>query len=152
MTIKLSTGLRTGMCGTVGFAEAFANGVIHIYSGPQPNTADAAASGTLLGVVTTDAGPFAFGTATNGLAFDVAADAKVAKAAAVWKFFGIANGTAGWFRLMGNPADNLGVSTTLPRFDGSIGTSGADLALSNISVAVGVPATVDVFEFSIDGQ
>ena len=30
MTIKLSTGLRTGMCGNVGFAEAFANGVIHI--------------------------------------------------------------------------------------------------------------------------
>lgn len=153
MTIKLSTGLRTAMAGTIGFAGALANGVIHIYSGPQPTTADSAVTGTLLGIVSTDGLPFAFGTATNGLAFDAASGGSVAKEPDdTWKFSGLENGTAGWFRLMGNPMDNLGASTTLPRLDGSIGTSGADLNLSNISVKAGKPATIDVFDFSIPAQ
>lgn len=153
MTIKLSTGLRTALAGATGFGVTFNQGVIHIYSGPQPVTADAPVSGTLLGIVTQAAGPFAFGSPTNGLEFDAAVDGTVSKnPAQEWKFKGIADGTAGWFRLMGNAADALGNSTTSPRLDGSIGTSGADLNLSNIAVRVNVPATVDVFTFGIPAQ
>lgn len=150
MTVKLSTGLRTAMAGTTGFGASFANGVIHIYSGPQPITADGPVAGTLLGVVSAAAGPFAFGSPANGLEFEPAANGAVMKKEAQeWKFKGLANGTAGWFRLMGNASDNLAASTTLPRFDGSIGTSGADLNLSNIAVTTGTPATIDVFTFTI---
>ena len=153
MTIKLSTGLRTAMAGTTGFGATFEKGVIHIYSGPQPVSADAPATGTLLGVVTGDAGPFSFGSPTNGLEFSPAAAGGVAKSDSQdWKFKGLANGTAGWFRLMGNASDALGNSSTLPRLDGSVGTSGADLNLSNIAITTGTPATIDVFSFGIPAQ
>lgn len=153
MTIKLSTGLRTALAGSTGFGSTFEKGVIHIYSGPQPITADAPVAGTLLGVVTGDAGPFAFGSPTNGLQFDAAAVGSVSKSAAQeWKFRGLASGTAGWFRLMGNTSDALGLSTTSPRLDGSVGTSGADLNLSNIAVTAGTPATIDVFSFGVPAQ
>ena len=153
MTIKLSTGLRTAMAGTTGFGATFEKGVIHIYSGPQPVTADAAASGTLLGIVTGGAGAFAFGSPTNGLEFAAPLAGGVAKSESQeWKFKGIANGTAGWFRLMGNASDALGNSSVSPRLDGSVGTSGADLSLSNIAVTVGTPATIDVFLFTIPAQ
>ena len=54
MTIRQSTGLRNLLCGNDGFASAFKNGEIRIYTGTQPATADAAVTGTLLGVVTKD--------------------------------------------------------------------------------------------------
>ena len=151
--VRLSTALRNALAGTTGFGTTFVNGVISIYSGPQPLTADSAASGTLLGTVTLNGGAFAAGTAANGLVFDPPAAGTVPKAAgSVWKFTGLAVGTAGWFRLQGNAADSGLASTTLPRLDGSIGVSGADLNLSNISVVVGAPSTVDVFQFTIPAQ
>ena len=56
MTVRLSTGLRSAINGRLGFAGAFAKCSINIYSGSQPATADAAATGTLLGVVTVSSG------------------------------------------------------------------------------------------------
>lgn len=56
MTVRLSTGLRNAIDGRLGFAGAFAKCSINIYSGSQPATADAAATGTLLGVVTLSSG------------------------------------------------------------------------------------------------
>ena len=153
MTVRLSTGLRNKLAGTTGFGSSFADGVIYIYSGPQPLSADNAVSGTLLGIVSQDGLPFTFGSTTNGLNFDAPVAGVVQKAVAdVWKFDGIAAGTAGWFRLMANAVDNLGSSTTLVRMDGSVGTSGADLNLSQISVAIGAPNTIDVFQFTVPAQ
>ncbi len=150
MTIQLSTGLRNGMLNATGMKEAFTNGVMYIYSGPQPTNADSAVSGTLLGKVSVDAGAFAFGASSFGLNLDTPAGGVISKVAADnWQMVGIAAGTAGWFRLMGNAADALASSTTLPRMDGSIATSGADLNLSTVTVAVGSPLTIDVFEFEL---
>lgn len=151
--LKLSTGLRNLLAGSTGFGGAFEGGVMYIYSGPQPATADSPVTGTLLGIVTKDGGAFAFGSPENGLSFDAPANGTVSKKAAdVWKMVGIALGTAGWFRLMGNAPDNLGASATLPRLDGSIGTAGADLNMSNISIDVGVPSTCDIFQFTVPAQ
>ena len=156
MTVRLSTALRNKLAGTTGFGTTFLNGVIYVYSGPQPLTADAAISGALLGIVTNNGAAFAFGVATNGLQFDAPVAGAVPKAAAqAWKFTGLVAGTAGWFRLMANAADNLGddsVAVLLPRLDGSIGVTGADLNLSNIAVTIGAPNTVDVFTFTIPAQ
>jgi hypothetical protein len=154
MTIRLSSGLRNGLLNATGFTEAFNNGVLYVYSGPQPLTADAAVSGTLLGIVTQDAGAFAFGTATNGLQFETPSNGiLVKKITQNWKFNGLADGVAGWFRLMGNPVDNLAISTTLPRLDGSCGTQGAgDMVMANIQIANGAPNTVDVFTFELKYQ
>lgn len=151
--LKLSTGLRNKLAGPSGFAETFEGGVMYIYSGPQPASADSAVSGTLLGVVTKDGAAFAFGAPENGLSFDAPVAGTVAKKAAdTWKMIGLALGTAGWFRLMGNAPDNLAASNTLPRLDGTIGVSGADLNMSNIAIDVGVPSTCDIFQFTVPAQ
>jgi len=151
MTIRLSTKLRTNLAGDTGFGATFANGVIDIYSGTQPATADAAATGTLLGTVTLNSGTFTPGTATNGLTFAVATNGAVSKTG-VWSFNGVAAGTAGWFRLRGNAPDSGLLSTVLPRLDGSIAVSGADMNMSNISIAIGAPTTVDSFVWTQPAQ
>ncbi len=142
--VRLSTGLRNNLAGATGFAATFANGIIEIRSGTQPASADAAATGTLLGTVTLASGEFTPGVTTNGLTFATAADGAVSKSG-VWSFNGVAAGTAGWFRFKGNALDNDLLSTTLPRLDGSIAVSGADMNLSNISIAIGAPTTCDGF-------
>lgn len=147
MTVRLSTQLRNNLAGTTGFGATFANGVIEIYSGAQPANADAAVTGTLLGLVTLNSGAFTPGVSTNGLTFAAASGGAVSKSG-VWSFNGIAAGTAGWFRLKGNATDAGGVSTTLPRLDGSIAVSGADLNLSNIVIAVSAPNTIDTFTWT----
>ena len=151
MTVRLSTSLRNNLAGTTGFASTFTNGVIEVYSGSQPVSADSAVTGTLLGTVTLNSGAFTPGTATNGLTFATAAAGAVAKSG-VWSFAGVAVGTAGWFRFKGNASDSGAASTTLPRMDGSVATSGADLNLSNISVAVGAPNTIDTFVWTQPAQ
>lgn len=150
MSVKLSTGLRQAMLGSIGMDVAFTNGVMYIYSGPQPANADAAVSGTLLGKVSVGAGAFAFGTATYGLNFDAPVLGVLSKAAAeAWQMVATAAGTAGWFRLMGNATDALGSSTTLVRLDGAIATAGSDLNIPNIEFIIGTPVTIDVFAFTL---
>ena len=151
MTVRLSTGLRTNLAGPTGFAATFANGVIEVYSGAQPANADAAVAGTLLGTVTLASGAFTPGAPTNGLTF-AAPVAGGAVKSGVWSVNGIAPGTAGWFRLKANAIDAGGVSTALPRLDGSAAVTGADLSLSVIAITVGVPVTIDQFQFTIPAQ
>lgn len=56
MTTRLSTGLRDGLVGTMGFQGLLGRGYIGIYSGSQPASADSPATGTLLGRVTASSG------------------------------------------------------------------------------------------------
>ena len=150
MTVRLSTGLRTALAGLLGFAATFEKGIIEIRTGPQPANADAAATGTLLATVTMNSLAFTPGSPTNGLTFASASAGAVAKLG-TWSFQGIADGTAGWFRLKGNALDNDAVSTTLPRVDGSTATSGADLDM-HIAIKTGEAGTIDGFAFAIPMQ
>lgn len=150
MAIRFSTGLKNAMLGDTGLKSALADGVIHIYSGAQPSSANDAATGTLLGTVTVDAGAFTPGVATNGLEFEAASGGSISKAAAEnWQFSGITNGTAGWFRFVGNAVDSGAQSTTLPRIDGSIARTGGDMTLSSTTITAGAPNTIDVFQLSM---
>jgi hypothetical protein len=104
-------------------------------------------------IATVSSGAFAHGNATNGLDFDAPAAGVMAKAVAeVWSGVGLAAAgtgtTAGWFRHCGNPADNQGISTTLPRIDGRISTSGAEMSLSNLTIVENASATIDVYSLS----
>jgi hypothetical protein len=56
MTIRVSTGARNAMAGGIGLASAFNRGYIKIFSGSQPASADAAETGTNLGIVTAASG------------------------------------------------------------------------------------------------
>lgn len=149
MTARLSTGLRNAMLAggsSGGFKGALHLGFIAFYSGPQPLTADSAASGTLLGTVSVN------GSGT-GLTFENPVAGVVSKAAAeAWRLTGVADGTAGWFRFYpaaGNPAIS---SSTEARLDGTLGTANADVVVSNIAIRTGIPVTVDQFSFSLPAQ
>jgi hypothetical protein len=153
MALKFSTGLKNQMLnavrGTVTATISLEHGIVYVYSGTQPATADAAVTGTLLLKATVSSGAFSFGNATNGLDFDAAATGVLTKAVAeVWSGVGLAAGTAGWFRFMGNATDDLGITTTLPRIDGRIATSGAEMTMSNLNVVVGATSTIDSLTIS----
>lgn len=66
MTARLSTALVTKLMDTGSFKDIFANCVIDIWSGTQPATADAAATGTLLCTVTKSSGALTAETKATG--------------------------------------------------------------------------------------
>jgi hypothetical protein len=157
MALKFSTGLKNQMFnairGAVATTYSLEHGIIRIYSGSQPASADAAVTGTLLMEVTVSSGAFVHGSATNGLDFDAPVSGVMTKAVAeVWSGIGLAAAgtgtTAGWFRFCGNPTDDGSISTTLPRIDGRISTSGAEMVLSNLSIVTGATTTVDSLTLS----
>lgn len=152
MALRFSTALRNATIGTVGMADALSTGVIEIYTGAQPASANDPVSGTLLGTVTLNGAAFTPGSATNGLTFAAAADGAVSKSATNWQFTGLATGSAGWFRFKGNAVDAGGSSTSAIRLDGSIATSGGDMTIGNINVTVGAPNTVDQFVLTYPAQ
>lgn len=255
MTLRLSTGLRNAMNAGLGLQGAMNKGYIEVYTGSQPASADAAKTGTLLGVVTVSSGALtketratgsialtggasgsvnsvtvgglniipdgavAFNTSlnqtasdlcdainrngimeatvssatvtlkgrpgtgvttaavsatlttitasyvnmgsgvagvapVNGLTLGAPLAGVIAKLAAqVWSFAGVAVGTAGWFRYYSSDtADTGAIISGAPyfcRIDGSIAVSGADLNLSNISITVSAPSTIDTFSFTM---
>lgn len=250
MTLRLSTALRNAVITSLGFNGAMNKGYIGIYTGSQPASADAAATGTLLGKVTASAGALtqetpssqtltiagasgsvntvtvgtlniipdgavAFRTdasttasdlcdainrngymratvvgavvtvasrpgagtthnglalaatvttltatsggnmaggvaSVNGLILSAPASGVISKLSTQnWQMTGIAAGTAGWARYYGAQTDDgSATSTTLCRLDGSVATSGADFNLSNISIVIGTPATIDTFTWT----
>jgi hypothetical protein len=132
--------------------ELLRNGVLEIYSGSQPASADVAESGTKLLRVTISSGAFVAGTATNGLNIAAATSGVSAKETAeVWSGVGLAAGTAGWFRYYANDY-TTGASTSAVRFDGSCGVSSGDLQMSSLTVAVGATNTVDTGTFTFSAS
>jgi hypothetical protein len=130
--------------------DIFRDGVLRIYSGSQPADADTAVSGTLLLEISESAGTWAAGAFANGIEFGAAASGAISKnASETWQDTGLAAGTAGWFRLIANPTDAGAASTTLPRIDGTVGTSGADLNMSSTSIVSGSTYTIDTFTITL---
>ena len=86
---------------------------------------------------------------TNGLYLALAASGAITKhASQTWSGTAIADGTAGWFRFYGAAADAGSISTTLPRLDGRIATSGAELNLSNTSIVTGAAQAITSFSIT----
>jgi len=129
------------------------NGVLYIYSGSQPATADTAYSGTLLCTITESSGAWVATEEANGLEFGDEASGYIEKCASeTWSGSASATGTAGYFRFCANGTDAQALSTTLPRIDGSIGTSGADLNMSSTSITSGSTYTIDSFKLTLPYQ
>lgn len=127
------------------------NCVMRIYSGSQPTDADTAESGTLLVEITESSGAFSGGSPTNGLNFDgdgAASGVLSKESAETWSGAASAPGTAGWFRIYAN-AYTTGSSTTAVRFDGSCGTSGAQLNMASTSITASGTVTIDSFSVTL---
>lgn len=110
------------------------NGSLRIYSGVEPADANASLSGnTLLAVLPLSA--TAFGAAVGGVA---TANAIIADTSAD------ATGTATFFRVMES-------DTTTVVFQGSVGTSSADLIFSSVSFVTGGNVSVSSLTYTQPG-
>jgi hypothetical protein len=99
------------------------SGHIRIYSGPQPETADHPATGTLLGWVSQDGiTPIPF-QEDGGLHLTQGHVAGSLVKDGVWVLTGAAEGTPGWWRFQWGGEDDGGETTYLPRIDGAVGES-----------------------------
>ena len=126
-------------------SDLFQNAVIDVYSGTQPTTADLTeTSGSVkLVTITLSSGAFVGGSPTNGINFGEVSSGVLSKESGeTWSGVGLANGTAGWFRMYDN-SYTTGASSTAVRLDGSVASSGAQFNMTNTTVVTGATSTVD---------
>lgn len=141
MSLKLSTGLRNGMLDTSPFKTLLDASRVKLYSGAAPATADEA-EGTLLVSIGSD-------NADTHCHFLAAAVAGVlSKNADIWSGVAGATGTASYFRLVVN-TDTGVLSTTEIRMQGTVGTSGADINMSAVSIVSGATQTIDTWDLTM---
>jgi hypothetical protein len=107
------------------------SGYLRIYDGTQPTNADTAVSTQTL-LAELRFGATAFGAASNGVA---TANSITADSSAN------ATGTAAWFRALKSDG-------TSAIFDGSVGTSGADLNLGSTALQSGAQVSVTSFTYT----
>lgn len=141
MAIRLSTGARNSLVGTdgKGFGELFNNGVIDIYTGAQPVSADYVETGTKLVRISSTCGT----GVDDGVKFGTTGSGVLAIAATpAWAGTCIVGGVAGWFRFYGS-GGVAGSSNTAIRFDGAVGVSGSDLDLTHTNLAAGAVITIN---------
>lgn len=147
MALRLSDEMRNHMLETGSVETALALGFLMIYSGSQPASANDGATGVRLATIANAGG-------ATGLLFGpiVTVGTLPKLAAEVWNGLAIAAGTAGWFRFEELDTDKATTEASADaggtgdkRLDGSIAVSGADLNMSNVSVASGATQTVTDF-------
>lgn len=107
------------------------NGYLRIYDGTQPANADTAVGAQVL-LAELRFGADAFAAASNGVA---TANAITDDSSAN------ATGTATWFRVLRSDGTSV-------LFDGSVGTSGADLNLNSVAIQSGAAVSVTAFTFT----
>lgn len=125
MAVRLSTGYIARRNAGDSFASIFDGGSIEIRTGPQPDSADMAASGDLVARITRNGAEWTPGSLTAGLRFDATGRYVVKRMADEWRLVGSGTGIAGWARLVGPATDSGGASVELPRIDGAIDLIGA---------------------------
>ncbi len=152
MSLKLSTGLVNALLDTGSFKTVMDYGVLYLYSGTQPTSADVieTSGAVVLLLVTVASGAFTSGVTTNGLRWDNATLNVCPKTADVWSGVGIAAGTAGWFRFYANTVVT-GASTSAVRFDGRVSSTGGggEIELSSTTIAIGATTVISSATFTI---
>ena len=132
MSIQFSSGLRDHLLISGSFKSALDGGVIRIYAGTMPATANADSSSlTVLCTISLDAtgtGVTWGSTVTAGILSKNTTE--------VWRGLIDNTGTATFFRFMAI-SDTGAASTTDKRVQGTIGLVGADLNFSNVSLVAG---------------
>lgn len=147
MAIRQSTGLRTallgGAGGTGGLKTLLNGGVLDIYTGSQPASADYVETGSKLVRISSTSGS----GVNDGLRFGTAAAGVLPLTTPAWSGVVTLAGVAGWFRFYGTTGTS-GTSATTWRFDGAVGVSGADLNLSYTSLVVDSVLTISTFNIT----
>ncbi len=143
MALKLSTGLRNAMLDSANFKTQMDGGLIKVYDGTVPATADAALSGNTLLCT------FSLNSTGAGISFDTAATGDtIAKAPAeVWAGNPVATGTATFYRHVATGDDGT-LSTTQARIQGQVGAGNEMLLATNV-FTVGVNRALDYYTFTM---
>lgn len=144
--IKMSSYAKQLWISDYGLKNIFQHGVINVYSGDAPTDADAATTGTLLGSITQDGATFTAGSRTAGALLLVQSGYGVLTRSGTWKLTVSTSGEAGWFRFLGNYADD-GTEDTAKvriRMDGLIGAD-SELRLSSNTLVVGTSIPVQFY-------
>ena len=128
MTIRLSSGLRDAVITNYGLGRSLQLGHIRFYTGNQPASADAAATGALVGVVTASGLPVPTGQDSNaGLRFALGRGAGTLTSLGDWVVRVMAPTPPGWWRFVGAHPDDGAQSTYFARLDGAAGDSVQDM-------------------------
>lgn len=85
---------------------------------------------------------------SDALQWGTPSNAQMAKPSEVWSGVNVLGGTAAWFRIV-RPDDTGALSTTARRIQGAVGTSGAELNLTNINLALNATLTIDTALFNL---
>lgn len=143
MSLKISTGVRDHLLVTGSLKAAVDGGVIRVYNGPIPATADAALSGNtlLVTISNNDAG--------TGITMNAASASGVLgkNSAEVWSGTVVANGTPTFYRFSSLTDDFL-LSTTAKRVQGTAGSAGFDLNFANTTFVTGEVKRVDTYDIA----
>lgn len=152
MALKLSTGMRDALLGTGSFKNVFDGGVIKIFAGSAPATADEnETTFTELVEITTDGLEVTPGNVTNGLVFATPSGGTITKSTDGWSGAATTNGTAAWFRLYDNSVTQ-GTSTGAVRLQGSVGNYSSDMLVSSTNIVGGAVITVDSFSVTLPAK
>lgn len=145
----LSTQLRTLAMPPLATALHWGCGLV--YSGAAPETTDHAATGTLLARITpADALDWAPGE-SRGLEFLAFGAWLIKSPPQAWVITGVATGTAGYCRFVGNAVD-VGASLTLPRIDMAVSPLSSPtvgLVLPSLAITPALSREVQQFVFTI---
>jgi hypothetical protein len=144
MALKLSTGLRNKMLDTGSFKTIMNGGLLKIYKGTPPNTADdIATAGDLLCTVSVNSTGTGITMAASAVSGTLAKNSSEVWSGSV----GLA-GTATWFRHVAT-SDTAASSTTEARLQGVVATAGGELNLSSTGLSAGATQTIDYYTFAL---
>jgi hypothetical protein len=131
------------MLGGDSIKDLLNNGVIDIYTGSQPASADYVETGTKLCRISSTSGT----AAADGVKFGTAAAGVLPLTTPQWQGVVTVAGVAGWARFYGSGAVT-GTNGTAYRMDMACGVSGSDLNLTHTSLAVDEVQTVKTFNLT----
>lgn len=136
MALQLSVPVKTALL--AGFKPLFDGGVIRVFSGSQPTSANDAETGTFLGAITRNGVPLGYGDYA-GLSYVQNGPYILHDSTFLFGFTPVATGAASWFRVVGPGADDGGASFSHPRVDGVVTAvgDGGQLQLPSTSVVSG---------------
>lgn len=142
MAFKFSTELRRQQCVVGSLKSILDGGVIRLYSGPVPGSADAALAGNDLLCEITAGG--------NGVTFEsVANGATLTKSLSeIWQGDNLANGFVSFFRFV-MPSDSGVQTSSEVRMQGTVGGPADDLTISSPSLIQGATQRLEYFAIAL---
>lgn len=143
MAFKFSSELRRQQCVVGSLKSILDGGIVRVYSGPVPASADS-------GVLESNVTLCDITNGEEGLTFEAtASNATLTKSLSeVWQGNNTENGVATFFRFI-MPTDSGLMSSTEVRIQGSVGGPSSDLTISNATLIKGAPQRLEYFAIAL---